>query len=216
MHRNDFNLIFSALECEYPGAQCSLMWDDPFRLLISTQLSAQCTDVRVNTVTPVLFEKYPDARSMADADIADIEEIIKSLGLFRSKAKNIRACAVKISEDFGGIVPDTLEELTTLPGTGRKTANLVIGEVFHAPAYVVDTHVKRICGLTGISDGKDATEIEMDLRRLVPPEDGMAKDMIYFSHRMVNHGRAVCVAGRPECEKCCIREYCRKYREGNR
>lgn len=212
MLRKELDEIIEILKKEYPQAECSLRWKSPLELLICTQLSAQCTDVRVNMVTPALFKRFPDAKSFADADVTEIEEYIKSTGLFRSKAKNIKACCRMIIDNYGGEVPDTLEELVKLPGTGRKTANLVLGEYFGKPAYVVDTHMIRLTHLIGISDGRDAVEIEKDLRRLIPPEDPKSKDALLLSHMLIDHGRKVCIANRPKCEECCLKDKCREGR----
>ena len=208
MLRKELNEIIDILKEEYPQAECSLRWKSPLELLICTQLSAQCTDMRVNMVTPALFARFPDAQSFADADVAEIEEYIKSTGLFRSKAKNIKACCRKIIDDYGGNVPDSMEELVKLPGTGRKTANLVLGEYFGKPAYVVDTHMIRLTHLIGISDGRDAVSIEKDLRKLIPPEDPQSKDALLLSHMLIDHGRKVCIANRPQCGECCLKEKC--------
>lgn len=193
-----------ALKKEYPGAVCSLESSDAFELLAATILSAQCTDARVNMVTPALFEKYPDAGAMARAEARDVEEIIRSCGFFHTKSRNLIAMARQLTERFGGKVPDTIDQLVTLPGVGRKTANLIIGDIYGKPAVVVDTHVIRISNLLGLVDTRDPVKIEYRLRELLPPSESAS-----FCHRVVWHGRAVCVAGRPNCGVCCLVEYCR-------
>ncbi|MBO5418131.1 MAG: endonuclease III [Clostridia bacterium] len=188
----------------YPEAECSLKYDDPLQLLISTRLSAQCTDARVNMVTPALFERFPDCKAFAEAEVSEIEEYIKSTGFYRAKAQNIKDCCIALLEHHGGKVPDTMEELTALAGVGRKTANLVLGDAFGQPSYVVDTHCIRLCGRIGLTEHTDPVKIEMDLRELLPP-----KKSGRFCHQIVLHGRAVCNARKPDCANCTIREVCR-------
>ena len=213
MLRNELDEIIDSLISRYPdGAKCGLSWRNPLELLISTILSAQCTDVRVNLVTPALFAAFPDARAFAEADISDIEDKIRSCGLYRTKAANIQNCCRKLLEDYGGEVPDELDELVKLPGTGRKTANLVLGEWFGQPAYVIDTHVKRIWGLLGITESRTPEQIEADLRKLIPPEDPESEKALMLSHLLITHGRATCKAGRPACAECCIKEHCAHWR----
>lgn len=197
-------LCIEALEKEYPDALCSLVASNPLELLIATRLSAQCTDARVNLVTPALFEKYPTLDDYCNAKVEDIESIIHSCGFYRAKAKDIKGLAIKIKNDFGGQVPDTIEKLTSLPGVGRKTANLIMGDVYNQPAVVADTHLIRITNLLGLTDSKDPFKVEMQLKKILPPEK--SND---FCHRIVLHGRAVCVARRPDCTKCCMREFCK-------
>lgn len=197
-------LCVEALEKEYTDALCSLVASNPLELLIATRLSAQCTDARVNLVTPALFEKYPTLEDYCNAKVEDIEEIIHSCGFYRAKAKDIKGMAIKIREDFGGQVPDSIEKLTSLPGVGRKTANLIMGDVYKQPAVVADTHLIRITNLLGLTDSKDPFKVEMQLKKILPPEK--SND---FCHRIVLHGRAVCVARRPDCENCCMREFCK-------
>ncbi len=196
-------LCVQALKKEYPQALCSLEAETPFRLLVATRLSAQCTDARVNLVTPALFEKYPDASAMSKADVHDVEELIHSCGFFRAKAKDIVEASKKIMSDFSGEVPGTMEELLTLPGVGRKTANLVLGDVFKKPAVVADTHLIRISNLLGFVSSKDPVKVEKRMREVLPPEE--SND---FCHRAVLHGRAVCVARRPNCAVCCMKKWC--------
>ena len=192
-----------ALKKEYPDAICSLVYDDPLQLLIATRLAAQCTDARVNIVTPALFERFKTVDDFAQADVSEVEEYIKRCGLYKTKARDIVAMAKALKENFGGIVPDTIEQLVTLPGIGRKTANLVVGDIFHKSAVVVDTHCIRITSRLGFHSIKDPVKIEKILRQILPPEE--SND---FCHRLVLHGRAVCTARSPKCELCCMREFC--------
>ncbi len=194
------------LEQEYPDAVCSLVYTDPLQLLIATRLAAQCTDKRVNMVTPALFGRFPSAKDFAQAEVAEIEEYIRSCGLYKTKARDISAMCKMLCEQYEGIVPDTIEELTKLPGIGRKTANLVVGDIFGKPAVVVDTHCIRITGRLGFHNVKDAVKIEKILRELLPPEK--SND---FCHRLVLHGRAVCQARKPLCEQCCLKNLCRYF-----
>lgn len=193
-----------ALKKEYPEAICSLNYTDEFQLLAATRLSAQCTDARVNIVTPALFEKYPTVEAFAEAEVADVEELIRSCGFYRTKAKDLVEMAKKIISDFGGNVPDNIEDLTSLPGVGRKTANLICGDIFGKPAVVADTHLIRISNLLGLVETKDPFKVEMQLKELLPAEE--SND---FCHRCVLHGRAVCIARRPDCENCCMAEFCK-------
>ena len=193
-----------ALKEEYPDAKCSLTYTTPLQLLIATRLSAQCTDARVNMVTPALFERFKTAEDFASASYDEVAEYIKSCGLFKTKSKDIVEMSKKILSDFGGEVPDTIEKLTTLPGVGRKTANLICGDVFGKPAVVVDTHCIRITTRLGLHKLTDQKKIEMELKKLLPPEE--SND---FCHRLVLHGRAVCSARSPKCESCCMNGFCR-------
>ncbi len=192
----------------YPDAICSLEAEDPFQLLVATRLSAQCTDARVNLVTPALFSKYPTIKAFSDADVKDVEELIHSCGFFRQKAKDIVGMANDVLSRFGGRVPDTIEELTTLPGVGRKTANLIVGDVYNKPAVVADTHLIRISGRLGLVDTKDPLKVELSLKKLLPPEE--SND---FCHRAVLHGRALCDARKPKCGDCPLNSFCRFYKE---
>ncbi len=196
-------LCVEALEKEYPEAICSLIASNPLELIIATRLSAQCTDERVNKVTPALFEKYPTLESYCEADVADIEKLIYSCGFYKTKANDIKEMAIKIRDDFGGRVPDTIEKLTSLPGVGRKTANLIMGDVYGQPAIVADTHLIRITNLLGLVATKDPKKVELELKKIIPGDK--SND---FCHRAVLHGRAVCIARRPKCEVCCMREFC--------
>lgn len=192
----------------YPDALCSLVADNPFQLLVATRLSAQCTDARVNLVTPALFRKYPSVEAFAEADVKDVEELIHSCGFFRQKAKDIVGMAKDVLEKFSGSVPDNIEDLVTLPGVGRKTANLIVGDVYKKPAVVADTHLIRISGRLGLVDTKDPLKVEMALKELLPPEE--SND---FCHRAVFHGRALCDARKPLCEQCPLNSFCRFYKE---
>ena len=193
-----------ALKEEYPDAKCSLDYQTPLQLLIATRLSVQCTDARVNMVTPALFERFPDAESFARADASEVAPYIQSCGLYKTKSRDIVAMAKMIMEDFGGEVPDNIPDLTKLPGVGRKTANLICGDVYGKPAVVVDTHCIRITTKLGLHKETDQKKIEDALRRLLPPEE--SND---FCHRLVLHGRAVCTARSPKCADCCMNTFCR-------
>lgn len=196
-------LAVERLKEEYPDAICSLDSKSDFELLVAVRLSAQCTDARVNTVTPILFEKYKTIEDFAAADVADVEEIVRPCGFFRTKAKDIVAMANEILERFGGKVPDNIEDLTSLPGVGRKTANLICGDIYGKPAVVADTHLIRISNLLGLADSKDPYKVEMQLKKILPPEE--SND---FCHRCVLHGRAVCIARRLKCDECCMADFC--------
>lgn len=194
-----------ALKKEYPDAICSLEYTDPLQLLIATRLAAQCTDARVNMVTPALFERFKNAEDFANATYDEVAEYIKTCGLYKTKSKDLVELGKMLVSDFDSKVPDTLEELIKLPGIGRKTANLVMGDIFKKPAVVVDTHCIRITRRLGLHNEKDAKKIEFILRDLLPEEE--SND---FCHRIVLHGRAVCTARKAMCEKCCMNEFCRK------
>ncbi len=195
-----------ALKEAYPEAICSLVYSDPLQLLIATRLSAQCTDARVNLVTPELFSKYKTLDDLANAEVEDVERIIRSCGFYHDKARDIVGIAKKIKSDFGGKVPSTIEDLTSLPGVGRKTANLIMGDVFHAPSSVVtDTHLIRISNRIGLVDTKDPKKVEFELRKLLPPDE--SND---FCHRTVLHGRAVCTARKAHCDICTLKDFCKK------
>ena len=202
------NEIVRLLMAEYPLADCTLDWNKAYELLFSVRLAAQCTDERVNKITPALFARFPTLEAFAEADVAEVEEYVRSCGFYHSKARDIVACANVLLEKYGGELPRTMEELTALPGVGRKTANLILGDVFKVPgSTVVDTHCIRISNLLGLVDDlKDPVKIEMELRKILPPEHSSD-----FCHCIVLHGRAVCIARRPECERCCVRHLCRHY-----
>ena len=197
--------IISRLEEEYPIAECSLQYEKDYELLFATRLSAQCTDERVNKVTPALFERFPTLQSLAEAEVSEVEQYIHSCGFYHGKARDIVACSKVLLEEYDGKVPGTMEELVKLPGVGRKTANLILGDIFHVPgSTVVDTHCIRLTNRIGlIDDMKEPEKIERKLRTILPPEK--SND---FCHRMVLHGRAVCKAQKPQCEQCCIRDLC--------
>ena len=196
-------LAVEALKQEYPDAICSLTYREPLQLLIATRLSAQCTDARVNMVTPALFERFPTVNDFAEASYDEVTAYIKSCGLFKTKSKDIVEMCKKLRDDFGGEVPDTIEELTTLPGVGRKTANLICGDIFGKPAVVVDTHCIRITTRLGLHKQTDQKKIEMELKKLLPPDE--SND---FCHRLVLHGRAVCTARTAKCASCCMKDFC--------
>lgn len=192
-----------ALKAEYPNAICTLQYSDPLQLLIATRLAAQCTDARVNIVTPALFERFKTVDDFADSTPEEVAEYIKSCGLYKTKSKDIVLMARAIRDNFGGKVPDNLDDLTTLPGIGRKTANLIMGDVFGKPAVVVDTHFMRITRRLGLHNLTDQKKIEFAMRELLPPEE--SND---FCHRVVLHGRAVCTARNPKCQTCCMHSFC--------
>ncbi len=198
------NSIIEGLEKQYPDARCSLEYSRPHELMIAGRLSAQCTDARVNIVTKELFERYRSVDDFADAELSELESIIKPCGLFKTKAKSIKEMCIRLRDVYGGIIPDTIEELTTLPGIGRKTANLVMGDVHGKEAYVTDTHCIRICGRLGLTEGTDPKKVEMQLRELIPPEKSSD-----FCHRLVMFGREFCKAPNPKCEGCPLNELCR-------
>ena len=191
--------IVSRLEKVYPEAQCSLVYEKPYELLISVRLSAQCTDARVNIVTKELFAAFPTLESFASAELSEVERLVKPCGLFRTKAKSIIELSQKLISDFGGKVPDNMEDLLSLPGVGRKTANLILGDVYKQPAVVTDTHCIRICGRLGLSEGNDPAKVEKQLREVLPMD--RASD---FCHRLVHFGRETCSARKPKCEECPI------------
>ena len=200
-------LAVEALKKEYPDAICSLEYQDPLQLLISTRLSAQCTDARVNLVTPALFARFPTLEAFCEGTEEEIGELIHSCGFYKIKSKDILAACRMIRDEFGGRVPDTIEELTRLPGVGRKSANLIMGDVFGKPAIVTDTHCIRLSNRIGLVDDlKDPKKVEMALWKIVPPEEGSD-----LCHRLVYHGRDVCTARtKPHCEKCCLEDICKK------
>lgn len=197
-------IAVESLKALYPDAVCSLEYTSAFELLIATRLSAQCTDKRVNIVTPELFKRFPTSKEMANAEISEVETLIKSCGLYKTKAKDLIEIAKKIETDFGGNVPDTIEELTTLQGVGRKTANLVCGDIFGKPAVVTDTHFIRLCNRLGLVKTKEPRAVEMAMRKLLPPEESNA-----FCHRTVLFGRDICKAQNPKCDVCPLKEICK-------
>ena len=192
------------LDKAYPDVKCSLNYTTPLEMLIATQMSAQCTDARVNIITETLFKKYRNAEDFANADYDELCEDIKSAGFYRNKAKNIILCCQRLIDVYGGEVPDTMEDLTSLAGTGRKTANLVLGDIFGKPAVVVDTHCKRIAKRIGLTTNDDPTKVEMDLKKIVPSDY-----QLRMCHQFVAHGREVCTARNPKCAVCPIKEVCK-------
>lgn len=206
MVRNRKKLAAESIELlrsEYPDVKCALHYSKPHELLIATRLSAQCTDKRVNMVTPALFERFTSIEEFADADVAEVEELIHTCGLFKTKARDIVLMCEMLRDIYGSTVPDSIEELTKLPGVGRKTANLICGDLYGKPAFVCDTHVIRITNLLGLSDTKDAVKVEKQLREVIPPEEGLM-----FCHRLVWHGRSVCAARSPKCGECVLNAIC--------
>ena len=199
--------VIRRLEKEYPDADCTLDYNEAWKLLVSVRLAAQCTDARVNVVVEDLYKKFPDVDALAAASPEEIERIIRPCGLGKSKARDISACMRMLKEDYGGKVPEDFEALLKLPGVGRKSANLIMGDVFGKPAIVTDTHCIRLCNRIGLVDGiKDPKKVEMELWKIIPPEEG--NDLC---HRLVNHGREVCTARTaPYCDKCCLNDICEK------
>lgn len=204
--------IIEALKRLYPDGLCSLQYPKPHELLFSVRLAAQCTDERVNRVTPALFARFPTLEALAGADVSEVEDFIHSTGFFRAKARDIVAASQMLVTGFGGVVPDNMEDLLRLPGVGRKTANLILGDVYRKPGVVIaDTHCIRITGRLGLTDGtKDPAKVEAQLRPILPPEE--SND---FCHRMVLHGRAVCMARKPDCPSCTLRPWCHTFLKEN-
>lgn len=201
--------VIERLKAEYPDAGCTLDYNEAWKLLVSVRLAAQCTDARVNVVVEDLYKKFPDVDALAAATPEEIEAIVKPCGLGKSKARDISACMKILKEQYGGKVPDDFDALLKLPGVGRKSANLIMGDVFGKPAIVTDTHCIRLCNKIGLVDGiKEPQKVEMALWKIIPPEEGSD-----LCHRFVMHGRAVCNARKPECEKCCLKDICRTARE---
>lgn len=200
--------VIERLKKEYPDTDCTLEYDEAWKLLVSVRLAAQCTDARVNVVVKDLFAKYPDVDALAEAEVDDIEKIVHPCGLGNSKARDISACMKMLRDEYGGKVPDTMEELLKLPGVGRKSANLVMGDVFGKPAIVTDTHCIRLCNRIGLVDGiKEPAKVEAALWKIIPPKEGNQ-----LCHRFVDHGRAVCTARtKPFCDRCCLADVCGKH-----
>ena len=199
-------LAAQELEKIYPDIECTLVYREPYQLLIATRLAAQCTDARVNIVTKDLFVKYPTLEAFAEADISELEQDVKPCGFYHTKAKSIKEMAQKLIADFDGIVPDTMEQLLSLPGVGRKTANLLLGDVFGKPAIVTDTHCIRITGRLGHTANKEPAKVEKDLLKLIPPEISN-----HFCHQTVQFGRDICRARSPKCKECSLNYFCRYY-----
>lgn len=199
--------IIERLRNEYPDAGCTLDYDQAWKLLVSVRLAAQCTDARVNIIVEKLFTKYPDVQSLADAEVKDIEEIVRPCGLGASKARDISACMKMLRDEYHGQVPDDFDELMKLPGVGRKSANLIMGDVYGKPAIVTDTHCIRLTNRMGLVDGiKEPKKVEMALWKIIPPEEGSD-----FCHRLVIHGREICTARtKPYCDRCCLADVCKK------
>lgn len=199
--------IIERLRKEYPDADCTLDYDQAWKLLVSVRLAAQCTDARVNIVVEKLYEKFPDVQALAEAEVEEIEEIVRPCGLGKSKARDISACMKMLRDEYNGNVPDNFDALMKLPGVGRKSANLIMGDVFGQPAIVTDTHCIRLTNRMGLVDGiKDPKKVEMALWKIIPPEEGSD-----FCHRLVFHGRDICTARtKPHCERCCLADICVK------
>jgi len=198
--------VIAALKEAYPDALCALQYEKDYELMIAVRLSAQCTDARVNMITPALFERFDTLDAFADAEPEEVEPYIHSCGFFRAKAKDIVLACRRLREVFDRKVPDNMADLLSLPGVGRKTANLLLGDIYHQEAYVCDTHCIRICGKLGLSSGKDPEKVEQQLRKVIPPEESSD-----FCHRIVLHGRAVCNARNPQCGSCTLSPYCREF-----
>ena len=203
--RKDVLAIVEELKRLYPDGICSLDYKKDYELLFSVRLAAQCTDERVNQITPALYQRFPSLEALAEADIAEVEQYVHSTGFFRAKARDIVLASRMLLDEYGGKVPDNMDDLLRLPGVGRKTANLILGDIYNTPGVVVaDTHCIRITGLLGLTDGtKDPAKVESQLRAILPPEESNN-----FCHRMVLHGRAVCIARRPQCQSCTLRPWC--------
>ncbi|MBO5343502.1 MAG: endonuclease III [Ruminococcus sp.] len=204
------------LACEelqkiYPDVKCSLNYTKPYELMFGARLAAQCTDARVNIVTKSLFKKYPDLQAFAEADLEELEQDIKPCGFYHTKAKSLKEMAQMLLEKFGGEVPDTMEELLTLPGVGRKTANLMLGDIFGKPAMVTDTHCIRITGRLGLTNNKEPAKVEADLVKLIPPEISS-----HFCHQIVEFGRDICNARKPKCGECPLNYFCKYYNGGKK
>lgn len=201
------NGIIEALKLKYPDAQCALQYRKDYELMIAVRLSAQCTDARVNMVTPALFSRFPTLQSIADADVSEVEQYVHSCGFYKHKAQDIVLACRMLLDRFNGKVPDNMDDLLSLPGVGRKTANLLLGDIYGRPGSVVcDTHCIRICNLLGLAQGKEPEKVEKQLREILPPEESSD-----FCHRIVLHGRAVCIARRPQCGNCSLAPFCKSF-----
>lgn len=208
MKKADAKRILEKLENHYPNSKCSLNFLTPAQLLVSTILSAQCTDKQVNKVTPILFDKYPSVKSLAEADLEEIKKIIRPTGFYNNKAKAIKKSMTSLLEKFDGEVPDNLEDLVKLDGVGRKTANVVLGDAFGIPGMVVDTHVKRIANRLGMTKQENPDKIEQDLMKLLP-----AEKWTLFGHLIIDHGRGICKARKPDCDNCFLQEECQYFKK---
>ena len=198
--------VVAALKAAYPKALCALHYDKDYELMISVRLSAQCTDARVNLVTPALFARFPTLDAFAGADVAEVEDYVRSCGFYRHKAQDIVLACRMLRDEYGGRVPDSMDALLRLPGVGRKTANLLLGDLYGRPAVVCDTHCIRICGRLGLTTGKDPAKVEQQLWKILPPEESSD-----FCHRLVLHGRAVCDARKPDCGRCTLAPFCKTF-----
>ena len=199
--------IIAALKLAYPDGVCALQYEKDYELMIAVRLSAQCTDARVNLVTPALFARFPTLEAFAEADVAEVEQYVHSCGFYKHKAQDIVLACRMLLEKFGGKVPDNMDDLLSLPGVGRKTANLLLGDIYQHPGSVVcDTHCIRICNLLGLASGKEPEKVETQLRAILPPEESSD-----FCHRIVLHGRAVCVARKPQCAVCTLAPFCKSF-----
>ncbi len=199
--------VVEALKQTYPDPRCALEYQKDYELMIAVRLSAQCTDARVNLVTPALFARFPTLDSLADADVSEVEDYVRTCGFFRQKAHDIVCACRMLRDEYGGRVPNDMDALLRLPGVGRKTANLLLGDLYAVPGSVVcDTHCIRVCGRLGLSEGKNPEQVERQLRAILPPEESSD-----FCHRIVLHGRAVCTARKPQCEKCTLRPFCKSF-----
>lgn len=214
MRKKDLALeVIHRLKEEYPDSDCTLDYNEAWKLLVSVRLAAQCTDARVNLIVPKLYEKFPDINALASADVSEIEDIVKPCGLGKSKARDISLCMKMLRDEFDCKVPDTMEDLLKLPGVGRKSANLVLGDVYGKPAIVTDTHCIRLSNRIGLVDNiKEPKKVEMALWKIVPPEEGNG-----LCHRLVDHGREICTARtNPYCDKCCLNDICKYYRKNQK
>lgn len=200
--------IITELKKLYPAAECALHYAEPYQLLFATRLAAQCTDARVNIITKTLYKKYPTLQAFADADIEELEQDVKPCGFYHHKARDLKACASMLLEAYDGVVPDTMEELLKLPGIGRKTASLILGDIYHKPAIVADTHCIRLSNKLGLTNSKDPKKVEFQLRDIIPSEE-----QCMLCHRFVWHGRAVCSARNPKCGECTLAPYCKTYQK---
>ena len=205
LNKSEIFEIISLLKESYPEPDCALEYKKDYELLFATRLAAQCTDARVNTVTPILFERFPTLKALAEADVSEVEKIVHPCGFYRTKAKDIVEASMMLLTKFDGKVPDTMDELLTLPGVGRKTANLILGDIYKKPAVVVDTHCIRLSNRMGFVQTKDPVKIEIALKKVLPPEESSD-----FCHRLVLHGRAVCSARSPVCERCPLLKVCQR------